>query len=229
VTATISQLGQPDLDVEDVATLYPIPYHLIDLRTPNFPATFEATDRYTYNITIENIGNLDEVVYLEVPLLEQLNDLDFETDLDVDTFDNVEPGKEYYATLKIKAPLEIARNYTFEMVIKAYTLDLDPSTLEPASSEEIRIDMELIKSKVNRPEPDTDTDDEPDDDDEPKDPLTPSKEPGLTEDTPGWLVVIVLGFIFLIIIFIIFAIRKGGGGEEDDQDMEDTHASMVRI
>ena len=227
VTATYEGFGTPDGTAEARATIYPEPYHLINLTTPNDPVTLEATDRLIYTLTVKNIGNLEEMVYIEIPLLDDLRDLDFDAELETDTFENMIPGQTLNSNLSIKAPREITKNYSFVLRITAYTLAEDPTTLEPASLKEIRIDLDLIKSKVQVP--DVDTDDEPDDDD-PQPDINPGKDPVfLTDDTPGWLVVIILGFIILIVIIIIFAIRRGGDGDEGNDDMDDAHSSMVRI
>ncbi len=228
VTAEFNGVGVPSGDTTVQATIYPELYHLVNLSTPENDVSMEAGDRLIYSISLKNAGNMVETVYLEVPTLQELDDLDFETSLTEEKFTSVEPGQTVNSTLTIKAPLEIKRTDTIDLVIKSRTEALDPNTLEPASSQEIRIKVELIKSQIEKPDP-TDDDDTTDDDDDFEPNPSPGTDPIATGgETNTWVVVIIVGFILVAILIIaIVFFRKGGGGEDDD--ISEAHDSTFRI
>ena len=213
------------------ARIYPVLYHLVNLSTPDGPVEMEAGDRLIYSLSIKNAGNIDESISIEVPVLDDLEALGFETSLDMDFIELLEVGQRVSTNLTIKAPLEIKRDDFFHLIIKISTIADDPQTLEPASSREIDIDLNLIKSIIEKPDPipnDDDDDDIPAIDDDPFYP-GPGTDPLMTnENTEPWMVILAIGFgVAIILVLALFFLRKGGG--EDEDSMNDAHSSNFRI
>jgi hypothetical protein len=232
VTVTYTGTGAPSGDTTVQARIFPELYHLINLSTPDDPVEMEAGDRLIYSLSIKNAGNMEESVIIEVPVLEELELLDFQTELDTDFIELLMPGERISINLTIKAPLEITRDDSFRLLIRAYTVAEDPRTLEPASEKQIEIDLDIKKSKIEKPDPGTDDDDDQDDDDD--DPFNPNPNPGTDpitsdENTEPWMVVLAIGFIVVIVLVLALFFFRRGGDEEDDDQIEDAHASNFRI
>jgi hypothetical protein len=232
VTASYSGVNVEEGEIKTQATIYPELYHLVNMTTPSSDVRLEASDRLTYTITIKNAGNLEETVNLEVPVLDDLEELGFETSLSDYRFTALLPGERRNSTLDIKAPLEIKRDDTMTILIHSYTEALDPDSLQPASENEISIKLDLVKSKIEKPQGGDDDDTSDDDDDGPGG-FEPSPSPGIDpvaaeEGSETWLVVVIIGFIVVAIIIIaVVFFRNGGGGEEED--ISEAHDSTFRI
>ncbi len=231
VTAEYTGIGVQSGEVKVQASIYPELYHLVTISTPDEDVSLEARDLLQYSISVKNAGNMMDTVNLEVPLLEYLNELDFETSLSEERFSSMEPGDSKNSTLSIRAPSEIKRDESLNLVIRGYTDSLDPDTLEPASKSEISINLDLEKSKKVKPNNTVDDDDTPADDDDDNG-FEPTPSPGtdpVAGDTDTWIVVVVVGFIILAILIIaVVFFRKGGGGDEEE-DISDAHDSTFRI
>lgn len=229
VVLTASFAGGQDGEDTIQASIYPELYHLINLSTPDDPVEMEAGDRLIYSLNLKNSGNMVDSINVEVPVLDQLDELGFTTELQNDHFDDVQPGETVVSNMSIKAPLEIKRNDSYDIIISAYTDSEDPVTLEAASSRIIMIDLKLIRSKIDQTVPTDDDDDDPDDD-EPYVPV-PGQDPMTTDDeAEPWMVVVAIGFVIVIIVIVaIVLFKKGGGGDDDDQEIDQAHQSMVRI
>ncbi len=211
------------------ARIYPELYHLINLSTPDDPVEIEAGDTLIYSLSIRNAGNIEESIDIEVPVLDDLEDIEFTTSLEMDFIELLEIGQTVSLNLTIKAPLEIKGDDLYHLIIMISTVAEDPQTLEPASSREIDIDLNLIRSEIVRPDPiPDDDDDDPLLDDDPFYP-GPGTDPLMTnENTEPWMVILAIGFgVAIILVLALFFLRKGDG--EDEDNMDDAHSSNFRI
>jgi len=203
-------------DIERM-TIIPDYYHLINLSTPTTPLEVKAGNKVNYTLRIKNAGNLMDSVTVEIPELEDLGDAGWVTSLSLTRIDDMEPGDEVRSVLLMTAPNKIERDEDLEIEIRVFTDELDPDTLEPISSAELTLTLQLKISEVDGT---VITDDDDDDDD--------NKTAVQSTDSPYAIIGVTaaMAVIALIVVIILFS-KRGGGDDEEAED--DLHTSMVRI
>jgi hypothetical protein len=219
---TLSYSGSESGEDIETATINPEYYHLINLTANTEPVPFKAGNMLNTSIRVKNSGNEVDSVTVEIPILEDLQDDGWIISLSEDRFIDMEPGQVERTFLVLYAPKEIFGDRDLDLKIQAYTDILDPDTIEPASSDELTIVLELKKSKSSDPII-VDDDDDVVDDDVIDDDLTVNPE-----SSPYAVIgiIIFMAILAAIVIIVLFVKRGGGDDEEGDDDM---HASMVRI
>ncbi|MGA1794121.1 MAG: hypothetical protein ACMUHM_09225 [Thermoplasmatota archaeon] len=207
-------------DIERM-TIIPDYYHLINLSTPTTPLEVKAGNRVNYTLRIKNAGNQMDSVTVEVPDLEDLESDGWTTSLSLTDIDDMEPGFEERSILLLTAPNDIPADRDLEIDIRVFTDELDPDTLEPVSSAELTLTLQLKKSKVQDPIVD-------DDDDDDNDTVIDDDTNIQATDSPYAIIGVTAAMAVIALIVLIVLFSKRGGGD-DDEDEDDMHTSMVRI
>ena len=198
------------------ATIYPEPYHLLNLSTPTGALDVTAGHLLNYTLRVKNAGNLEENAVIEVPVLAELQEDGWETYIQSTGQNGLAPGEEFTSILELKAPNVIEEDITVALVLKAFTEEEDPGTSEPWSMSELSIELHLKESSVVvDDDDDTDTDDTDDDGTD-----------GVVVSSPVVAAFVVGIVVAIIVVLIIIFIKKGKGGNDGD---EDPHSSMFRI
>jgi len=203
-------------------TIIPDYYHLINLSTPTTPLEVKAGNRVNYTLRIKNAGNQMDSVTVEVPDLEDLENDGWTTSLSLTDIDDMEPGYEERSILLMTAPNDIPADRDLEIDIRVFTDELDPDTLEPVSSAELTLTLQLKKSKVQDPIVDDD------DDDDDNDTVIDDDANIQATDSPYAIIGVTAAMAVIALIVLIVLFSKRGGGD-DDEDEDDMHTSMVRI
>jgi hypothetical protein len=192
------------------ATIFPEPYHLINLSTHEEDLELTAGGLMNRTLWIKNAGNNVEDVVLEVDLIEDLRARGWNASISSLGKDGMVPGEDLYPVINIKAPREIKMDEVLTMSMVARTKATFPDSEKPLSSSERSVRIYLRKSSL--PTPDDDDEDDSGVDGERTDPLMA-------------LVVVAL-VIAVIVVLVILLFKKGRGGDGDERDL---HSSMFRI
>jgi hypothetical protein len=217
---TMTYSGSASGDDIQRMTIIPDYYHLINLSTPITPIEVKAGNKVNYTLRVKNAGNEMDSVTIEIPDLEDLEDDGWITSLSIDNIDDMEPGYEVRSILLLQAPNNILADRTLKIDIKVFTDELDPVSLDPVSSDELTLTLELKRSKVDEPVIDDDDDD---------DVIVPDNDIQPASDSPYAIIGVTAAMAVIALIVIIILFTKRGGDNEGGNDDIDMHSSMVRI